>query len=48
MVQFSVEGDRAVLRKVPVPRDDRDYLKGVNSTLDEWLSDSDESAFRDL
>lgn len=48
VVRFSVEGDRAVLRKVHVPRDDRDYLQGVDSALDEWLSESDESAFRDL
>jgi len=48
VVQFSVEGERAIIRKVRPPRDDRDYLRGVDGTLDEWLSESDESAFRDL
>jgi len=48
VVRFAVEGDRAVLQKIPVPHADRADLQGIEGALDEWLSESDEAAFRDL
>lgn len=48
VVRFAVEGDRAVLQKIPVPHADRADLQGIEGALDEWLSESDEAAFREL
>ncbi len=47
-VSFEVEGDHLVVRKVVPRHGDADYLAGVESTLDEWLSDADENAYREL
>ena len=45
-VVFEVQGETAILRKAqPI---DLQFLKGVESTLGEWLSQEDEEAYRDL
>lgn len=45
--EFVVEGDHVVVRKLRRSQDD-DYLRGVEATLGEWLSDEDEAAYRDF
>lgn len=46
LVRFDVREERAVLSKLTTG--DEAYLKGVEGTLTEWLSESDEKAYRDL
>jgi AbrB family looped-hinge helix DNA binding protein len=46
VLAFEVEGERVVLRKVR--SEDADYLRGLEETLEEWLSPEDEAAYRDL
>lgn len=46
LVGFELQGDRAILRRVA--GSDDAYLKAVEATLGEWLTDADEDAFRDL
>ena len=46
LVRFDVQDRRAVLSKLTLADDA--YLKGVEGTLGEWLSESDEKAYRDL
>ena len=43
---FTVEGEHVVLRKVPAR--EAVNLRGLEGTLDEWLSPEDEAAYRDL
>jgi antitoxin PrlF len=45
-VRFDVDGDVVTLyRATPL---DLAYLRGLEDTLSEWLSDADEEAYRDL
>ena len=46
LVRFEVEGDRAVISRVP--SGDDEYLKALEGTLGEWLTEADEEAYRDL
>ena len=45
-VVFEEEGDRIFLRKVETL--DLAYLEAVSTTLEEWASEVDEVAYRDL
>ena len=45
-VKFDVQGSRAVISKLTLADDA--YLKGVEGTLGEWLSESDDKAYRYL
>ncbi|MEM9567597.1 MAG: AbrB/MazE/SpoVT family DNA-binding domain-containing protein [Cyanobacteria bacterium P01_E01_bin.34] len=45
-VQFEIEGDKVILRKLPDL--DWDYLEAVSETLGEWASAADEEAYADL
>jgi len=45
-IAFDIEGDRILLRKArPL---DVPFAEAVEGTLDEWLSQEDEEAYRDL
>jgi len=46
ILRFEVEGDHAIVSKVSA--DDDAYLKGLESTLGEWTTETDEDAYRDL
>lgn len=46
VVQFEIDGGRVTLRRQSAS--DRDYLKGLESTLSEWNSPYDEEAYGDL
>ncbi|MGK7913632.1 MAG: AbrB/MazE/SpoVT family DNA-binding domain-containing protein [Synechococcus sp.] len=45
-VQFEIEGDKVILRKLPDL--DWEYLEAVSETLGEWASAADEEAYADL
>ncbi len=46
VIAFVIEGDRVTLRRaVPL---DREFARALETTLDEWLSESDEAAYGDL
>ena len=45
-IAFDIAGENVILHKV-APFD-REYLEAVSSTLNEWNSDYDEEAYRDL
>ncbi len=46
ILRLEVEGDRAVLKRVAAAGEDD--LKALAATLDEWTTDDDEDAYRDL
>ena len=46
VVQFEIDGDRVTLRRQT--REDRAYLKGLESALSEWISPYDDEAYGDL
>ena len=46
VVTFVVEGDRVIMRKLPLGEDA--YLRGIQDTLTEWQSPEDEDAWSDL
>jgi AbrB family looped-hinge helix DNA binding protein len=46
VVQFEIDGDRVTLRRQT--REDRAYLKALETTLSEWSSPHDEEAYGDL
>jgi len=46
VVQFDIEGDQVTLRRQT--REDRAYLKGLESALSEWSSPYDDEAYGDL
>ena len=46
LVRFELEGDRAVITRFP--SGDDEYLKALEGTLGEWLTEADEEAYRDL
>ena len=43
---FELDGDRLILTRLKPAKDA--YLDGVSLNLEEWLSDEDEEAWRDL
>ena len=43
---FELDGDRLILTRLKPAKDA--YLGGVSLSLEEWLSDEDEEAWRDL
>ena len=45
-IAFEIKGDRLVLRKMVLGRDD--YLHGLGAMMGEWLSPEDEEAWRNL
>ena len=45
-ITFEIEGDRLVVHKVVLGRDE--YLHGLGKVMGEWLSPEDEEAWRDL
>lgn len=46
LVVYEIEGDRAILRRGdPI---DAAFHAAISATLDEWGSDEDDEAFRDL
>lgn len=46
LLSFEVDGDRIITRKVRPQTDE--YLDALPSGMQEWLSDEDEEAWRDL
>jgi AbrB family looped-hinge helix DNA binding protein len=46
VIHFDIEGDRVTLRRQT--REDRAYLKGLETTLSEWSSPYDDEAYGDL
>ncbi len=45
-LSHEIDGDVAVLRRLPAL--DVEFHRALAQTLDEWASDADETAFRDL
>lgn len=43
---FRLEGDRIIVTKLNTAKDS--YLNSISLNLEEWLSDEDEEAWRDL
>lgn len=46
VVAFDIDGDKVSLRKATVV--DKVFSKALEGTLDEWISKTDEDAYRDL
>ena len=46
VIAFGIEGDRLVVQKVVLEREE--YLHGLGKMKGEWLSPEDEKAWRDL
>ena len=46
VVSFEIEGDHLLVRKVTPVRDE--YLQGLTKVFDEWTSQEDEEAWRDI
>ena len=46
LLLFDVRGDHLVVRKLPVAEDA--HLRSLCRTLEEWSSEEDEAAWRDL
>jgi len=45
-VAFEIEGNTVILRRAGAL--DREYAKAIEGTLNEWLSENDDAAYREL